>query len=199
MRCSAPLRAALRRTSCGGAAVRWAREFQRLGHRAHPRTAQRCRDPRFVLWTWRGARRSSVSTHRRVAALTAFSPRSPRLYATLCARAAPTSTAARQRTARTAHGGTAWHGAQASAAKRAHLGRSLVSSSARIRAAAASRPLDELAPRARAGGAGRIARLQVPDDRALSTHVALRRAGSLLHATAQDCGDVVSWWRPTTA
>jgi hypothetical protein len=92
-----------------------------------------------------------------------------------------------------------WHGTQASAAKRAHLGRSLVSSSARVRAAEASGPPDELAPRARAGGAGWIARLQVPDDRALSVHVALRRAGSLLHVTAQDCGDVVLRWWPTKA
>jgi hypothetical protein len=31
----------------------------------------------------------------------------------------------------------------------------------------------------------------MPDDRALSVHVALRRAGSLLHATTQDRGHVV--------
>jgi hypothetical protein len=52
---------------------------------------------------------------------------------------------------------------------------SLGSTSARIRAATASWPPDEPAPPARAGGAGRIARLQVPDHRALSVHVALRR------------------------
>jgi hypothetical protein len=45
---------------------------------------------------------------------------------------------------------------------------SLGSTSARIRAATASWPPDELVPRARASGAGRRARLQVPDHRALS-------------------------------
>jgi hypothetical protein len=88
-------------------------------------------------------------------------------------------------------------GAQASAAERAHLVQSLRSTSARIRAAAASGPPDEPAPPARAGGAGRIARLHVPDDRALSVHVALRRAGSLLHVTAQDCGDETTKQPPT--
>lgn len=91
-----------------------------------------------------------------MAALTAFSPRSPRLHVALCACAAPTTAGVRQRTARAARGGTSWRGVQASAAKPAHVVQSLGSSAARFRAAAAPWPPDELATRARAGGAGRI-------------------------------------------
>jgi hypothetical protein len=76
---------------------------------------------------------------------------------------------------------------------------SLGSTSARIRAATASWPPDEPAPPARAGGAGRIRSAASGRRRALSVHVALRRAGSLLHATAQDSGDSTRRLSPTPA
>ncbi len=85
----------------------WGTRIPASWHRAHPRTASSRQFTRFVLWARRGAHRSSAGTHRREAALTAGSPRSSQRHATVCARAAQTTSDVRQRAAGAAHGGTA--------------------------------------------------------------------------------------------